>query len=933
MWGVSSSERAREAVVVDQGECIELQGVRTHNLKNISLEVPLGKITVVTGVSGSGKSSLVFDTLYGESYRRYVESLSSYARQYLKQLAKPEIDEVTNLPPAIAVRQAKSGLNQRSTVGTMTELNDVLRILFGHLSQIVCCGEPLIRADGPSMAAAILQKWLGQKALVLAPLESWGKLKSQDLKAQIESQGFTRCLVDGELVKIADVKAQDLKKSLIVVDRLAVSEDNRARIIEASELALRLGRGQATVRSEAGEERRFSKLLKCSHCSSEYLEPSPTLFNHNHPQGACERCQGFGRMPIKDRQKIIPDMESSLAAEGVAPWNFGEHSIYYKWAKKSAQVHGYDAQKPFSKYTQADWKWLFEGDGKGQFDGVNGYFQYLDSKKYKAHYRIHAARFHTYVTCTVCQGFRLNKKALACQIDGRNFADYTQLSLAAFHAWFLELDQRYRDGLEAHGRRLAAVEEGIQEGLVRLTYLRKMGLGYLSLARSARTLSGGEVQRINMARSLGSALTGTLFCLDEPSVGLHPRDSQNLLEVVQELRDQGNTIVVVEHEKTLIQGAEHLVEIGPGAGHLGGELVYAGAPEHRPRRELLWPEGRALGRHEQYLELVGAKTHNLKNVSARLLLRGLNVVCGVSGSGKTSLIRHTLYPMLLEALAQEAEEDRETSGLADSLGPPAALKTLRAVHFVSQEGIGRSSRSTIATYLGLFDEIRKILAATSQAKARGMKPGFFSFNVPGGRCETCKGLGYVVEDLSFLGEMPVTCASCQGRQFTDDALSITYKGRSLFDILQMTLQEARELFYDQSKLAAALDQVIGMGLGYVTLGQNTSSFSGGEAQRLKLLRLLLDAADQQASCLIFDEPSTGLSDQDVFQLLGQLLKLRDAGHTVIVVEHHLGLIRAADWLLELGPEAAADGGRIVYEGPPTGLRQSAESRTAPFLFT
>lgn len=905
-------------------EQIALHGVRTHNLKNFSLAFPLGKISVVTGVSGSGKSSLVFDTLYGEAYRRYVESLSSYARQYLKQIAKPDIDAVDNLPPAIAVRQARSGLNQRSTVGTMTEMNDVLRVLFGHLSRIYCCGDEIVKASGPYVAHDVLGRWDGQKALFLAPLEEWGKVKAADLKAQLEAQGFTRAFVDEKVQKIADVKANDLKRSMIVVDRLSIQNDNKARMIEAAELTLRLGRGRITVRTEGGEQRSYNRQLKCPRCDKDYIEPSPTLFNHNHPQGACETCQGFGRMPIRDRAKITPDREASLLTEGVSAWNFGEHKVYYRWAKASAKKRGFDPSTPFKNYRESDWKWLYGGDG-GEFDGVDGYFAYLDTKKYKAHYRIHAARFTTYVLCTGCNGYRLNERAVACLIDGLSFIDFLRMSITDLKVWFDKLV--VAESLDA---KTAAVQEATQEGQMRLSYLLKMGLGYLSLNRSARTLSGGEVQRINMARSLGSALTGTLFCLDEPSVGLHARDSANLLGVIGELRDQGNTIVVVEHERTLIRGAEHLIEIGPGAGHRGGDLVFAGTPSAYQFEEKAWPAGRPLGVREQFLVLENAKTHNLKNVNAQFLMGGLTVVCGVSGSGKTSLIRHTLYPLLAQTLGQEVEE-RDLAEESGTLGPAGALKNLSSVHFVSQEGIGRSTRSTIATYLGFYDDIRKILASTPAAKGRDIGPGFFSFNVPGGRCETCKGLGYLVEDLSFLGEMPVTCGSCQGRRFSDEALAINYRDKNLDAILNLTIDEAREFFFDQTKLARALDQIINMGLGYVRLGQNTSSFSGGEAQRLKLLRLLLDAVDRKPCCLIFDEPSTGLSDKDVQQLLLQLLRLRDAGHTVIVVEHHLGLIQAADWLIEVGPEAAEAGGTIVFQGPPAEIGKAPESRTAPYL--
>lgn len=910
---------------MDQTESIELKGIRTHNLKNFSIKFPLGKVSVVTGMSGSGKSSLVFDTLYGEAYRRYVESLSSYARQYLKQLAKPDLDHVENLPPAIAVKQARSGLNQRSTVGTMTELTDVLRILFGHLSRVYCCGQELVKATGPYMAQDALKHFAGQKLLFLAPLDAWGKLKAAELKPQLEAQGFTRCYVDGQVLKISEVKANDLKRSLIVVDRITATDENASRMIEASELTLRLGRGKGVVRGDK-EERAYNKQLACPTCGTVYVDPSPTLFNHNHPQGACEKCQGFGRMPIKDRAKVTPDLEGSLATESVPPWNFGEHKVYYRLAKKSAKSRGLDASKPFKNYSAAEWKWLYEGDD-GEFDGINGYFAYLDTKRYKAHYRIHAARFTTYVLCDACNGFRLNQKARACRIGTQNFVDMVKYSVADLEGWF----QSLANPSEADTRG-AAVEEAVTEGILRLSYLIKMGLGYLSLHRSARTLSGGEVQRINMARSLGSALTGTLFCLDEPSVGLHARDSKNLLGVILELRDQGNTIVIVEHEKTIINGAEYLVEIGPGAGHKGGDLIYSGDPKGYKHEEKEWPRGRPLGAKEKFLVLKNVSTHNLKNIEAQILVGGLNVVCGVSGSGKTSLIRHTLYPLLSKALGQELDEDTtDADDISGSLGPNDLVKSLSSVHFVSQESIGRSTRSTIATYLGFYDDIRKILATTPSAKALGLTPGFFSFNVPGGRCETCKGLGYVVEDLSFLGEMPVTCTSCRGMQFNEEALSIQYRNRNLYEILQLTIEEAREFFYENQKLSRALDQIIGIGLGYLRLGQNTSSFSGGEAQRLKLLRLLLDAVDRKPCCLIFDEPSTGLSDRDVQQLLLQLLRLRDAGHTVIVVEHHLGLISAADWLLEVGPEAAAAGGTMVYQGPPAGIIKAKDSRTAPFL--
>ncbi len=915
---------------------VELRGVATNNLKSIDCSFPIGQITVVTGVSGSGKSSLVFDTLYGEAYRRYVESLSSFARQYMKALPKPDVAEVENLPPAIAVRQGQSVATSRSTVGTATELTDLLRILFAHLSTIHCvrCGQPIRRDHPESVATEALAELAGKKVLVAAPLERWGKVQVKELKAQLEAQGFTRIMTAGAgekkpaVLKLTDAKAADLKGASVIVDRLTLSAEGAGRFKESLQLGFKVGRGQLVLLEEGGDlaaERKYSQGLDCPRCGLEYLEPSTALLSFNHPLGACSTCQGFGYAAELDFDKIVPKRDKSLAEQGVAPWNFGKFAEYYSWAKTSAKRNGVPFDLKFSEYSESQWQWLLNGEGR-EFDGILGFFAYLDSKKYKAHYRIHASRFRKYELCTVCHGNRLNEKALACKLQGLNIAEACDLSIGALNGW---LEKLAGDPHAPSESGVLGVVEALEEARARLKFLLKIGVAYLTLNRPSRTLSGGELQRINMARCLGSALTDTLFCLDEPSAGLHARDSANLLEVIRELRDQGNTVVLVEHERRLIAGADHLIEIGPLAGHEGGRVVRAGPPtDYAP---VVLPGRAPLPAPTRFIELKGAKTHNLKDIDVKIPVGRITAVCGVSGSGKTSLIQHTFYPLVAKALGQPSDRAAALRPVAASIGPTAVIKEHGEVMLVSQAGLGRSTRSNIATYLGIMDEIRKLFAAEPMATKLGLTPGSFSFNTAGGRCETCRGLGQVVEDLSFLGEMSITCPACNGRRFGDTVLAIELRGKNLTELLKLTVSEARAFFFDRPAVVRACDAVIGMGMGYITLGQGTNSFSGGEAQRLKLLNLMREVRETTPQILIFDEPTTGLSDADVLHLLVQLRGLADRGHTLIVVEHHLGVLRFADWLIEIGPEAAAEGGTLVYQGPPEGLAAAANSVTRPFL--
>lgn len=914
---------------------IILNGVSTNNLRSISVTIPFKKFSVVTGVSGSGKSSLVFDTLYSESYRRYVESLSSYARQYLKALPRAQLSDVKNLPPAIAVKQTRSGATNRSTVGSLTEIVDLLRVIFAHLSEVFChqCGKN-VEQDSPDRVLKKIfgdSKIRGERILISAPLSSWSDLSPKRLNEQLATQGLTRVVFEGGIRKLDEHSLERLHETDVLLDRVEVTEKNANRIVESLVLAFRVGRGQISVFDKNVQVYgRYSHSMLC--CGIQYIQPSVELFSYNHPLGACTECQGFGQASVLNWDKIIPDLTSSLSQKGVECWNFGQHSSMYGIAIKNAQKAKMDLKsKPFSLYSEEEWNWLKTGYSQkelaNEFDGIEGYFKWLDTQRYKPHYRIHVARFRKYILCPSCKGNRLSRIALSCKISGKSIADVCQMSVKHLYSWLndlLNLKNANEGERVDQSSKLMGLQEALEDLRVRLQYLERMGLSYLSANRSAKTLSGGELQRIYMSRCLGSALTETLYCLDEPTSGLHARDAQAILGVILDLRDQGNTVVAVEHEKAVIHGADHVIEIGPGSGHLGGSVVYSGRPEKiSAERRYPFFKSRNLS---TFLKIQNASTNNLKNISVQFPTAAVTSICGVSGSGKTSLVQHTLFPLLVREI--KGEKNIEVQG---EIQPLAVVKSFGDVLIVSQSPIGRSSRSNIATYIGIFDEVRNVFSKSDGARAQKLLPGAFSFNTSGGRCETCRGLGVVTEDLSFLGEMDVVCPTCDGRRFQDFVLDCRIKGKNLIDVLNLTVEQACAFFFDNKKIVSALEVVKQLGLGYLTLGQSTSSFSGGEAQRVKMVELLHHAQSARPSVLIFDEPTTGLSDVDVVSLIAQLHQLADRGHMVLVVEHHLDVIRSSDWVVEIGPEAGELGGELVYAGTPERMCEAKLSRTAPFL--
>ncbi len=906
---------------------IQIKEARAHNLKIDYLEIPSGKFTVVTGVSGSGKSSLVFDTLYGESYRRYVDSLSSYARQYMQAMPPPKVQDIANLPPAISVKQRRFSGNKRSSVGTLTELNDFIQVIFSCAAKIICyqCEKEIKSETALSIKNKIFSLHPTQTIFIMSPLSSFSEMNWKDVKQFLKDQGFTRIFMEQKVEKIDLVTGEQFYNGFVVIDRVALTHDEDKRIIDSLEMGLRMGRGSVYISPvDQFSLEGFSSKLTCLNCHIEYLSPYPLLFSFMHPSGVCKSCQGYGNNAEIDWSKVIPDLNSSLEGKGIACLNFGQHVGYYDTIEKFAKKRKLKSEKAFSLYTQEEKEWLFFGDGK-LFEGLQGYFKWLDGQRHKPHYRIHASRFKKYLTCQSCSGKKFRKEVLSFQLFNENIASIYQKTIHDFIVWIEKITNQL---VPSH--RESEIFDALNEAKERVEYLKSVGLGYLSIDRSSATLSGGELQRIQMARCLGSSLTQTLYCLDEPTSGLHAKDTEVLVEIIKKIRDQGNTVVVVEHDWDVIKNADHVIEIGPKAGEFGGEVVYQGPPSKLKKFENL-KRKKTTKKPNEFIALKKASVHNLKKINIKIPLNALTVVCGVSGSGKTTLIQECFYPLMEACLLKSGSESRDLLRGELSVAQ-STLKKIENVVLISQKSIGRSSRSNIATYLGVYEPIRKLFSEIPEAKRLGLTAKDFSFNVPGGRCEVCKGLGSVVEDLSFLGDVTVTCPECRGKRFKKEVLSVKFHEHNLNDLLKLTVTQARKIFSAFPKIVKHLDDVVGMGMGYITLGQETSSFSGGEAQRLKLLSFSKDVGNHaKSSLLIFDEPTIGLSDFDVERLTKQWDSLIVKGHTIIVVEHHLQVIQNADWLIEIGPGSGVDGGQVVYQGGVEAFLEEKMTETSKFL--
>jgi excinuclease ABC subunit A len=913
---------------------LRIEGARQNNLKNVSLEIPHDRLTVVTGVSGSGKSSLAFDTLFAEAQWRYIESLSTYARMFLDRVDRPDVDRIDHVRPGVALEQKNPVRTARSTVGTATEVYDYLRLLYAKVGRVHCpaCGAGATSHAPESIVDGLLAGHAGARAMITFRLTPPRGLPAAELWATLVRRGFARVRVNGALLDLGAPPPADLGETgelAVVLDRVVLEASHRARLVESVETALREGGGAVEVvlvdrAGGATASLRFTEDFRCTGCGVALDRPQPLLFSFNHPLGACPECKGFGNVLRYDDARVVPDPTRTLAEGAVEPWTHPSGRWYQKALVKAARQHGLDCDKRWDALTEQERR--FVHDGHGTFPGIRGFFEEIESYRYKLHVRVFLSRYRSQSPCPVCAGARLKPAALAVRVAGLTIAEFTGLTIDAAARTLAGLDLTARDAVVAR--------EVLRQLTAKLTFLLRVGLGYLTLGRQTRTISGGEAQRINLANQLGSQLVGTLYVLDEPSIGLHARDTMRLADLCRELAQAGNTVVVVEHDRGFIEAADHVVELGPGSGERGGHVVFSGSQDEfraaahsltarylSGRETIPVPAARRSGRRR--LTLVGAREHNLKDVTVTVPLHTLTVVTGVSGSGKSTLVHDTLY----RAVARAFKTEFAPPGAYQAL---VGLEYLKGVRLIDQEPIGRTPRSNPVTYARAFDDIRRTFAGLPRAKAQGLGPGAFSFNVPGGRCETCEGDGFQKLEMYFFEDVYVTCPECEGRRYRPEVLAVKYRGKSISDVLRMTVDEAVEFFASHELLARRLRVLQDVGLGYLRLGQPATTLSGGEAQRLKIAAEL--GARASADMLyVLDEPTTGLHLDDVKKLLGVLNRLVDAGNTVLVVEHHLDVIKAADHLIDLGPEGGEDGGEIVAEGPPEVVAQIPGSYTGKFL--
>jgi excinuclease ABC subunit A len=918
---------------------IEIKGARVHNLKNVSLNIPRNKLVVITGVSGSGKSSLAFDTIYAEGQRRYVESLSSYARQFLGRMNKPEVDFINGIPPAIAIEQKVNSRNPRSTVGTSTEIYDYLRLLFARIGRTY---SPVSGKEVKKHSVDDLIKFIGNlaegtKVIITAPGEVPANVETSEYTSFLNKQGYTRIELNGELLKIDDAKAVKKFKAgqiiNVVIDRLVIdhSEDSLSRAADSAQTAFQTGKGycQVVVYSER-EVLRENFSNRFEEDGILFEEPSEYLFSFNNPIGACPVCEGYSKIIGIDENLVIPNQNLSVYEDAIVCWK-GE--TMKKWKERlisNAESFNFPIHKPFYQLTEEQKALLWNGNK--YFYGLNRFFQHLEEKKFKIQYRVMLSRYRGKTICPECKGSRLRKEAGYVKIDGKTIQELVSIPIGKLVDQFSALQ------LNAVDAKIA--ERLMKEISVRLRFLVEVGLPYLTLDRVSSTLSGGESQRINLSTSLGSNLVGSMYILDEPSIGLHPRDTNLLVGVLKELRDLGNSVIVVEHEEEIIRAADEIIDMGPEAGRLGGEVVYQGGLDISTANKSLTagylsgrltvPVPTARRKWNSFIEIKGARENNLKGFDVKFPLHAITAVTGVSGSGKSSLVSDILYRVLSNSINGSNLKPGQYQDISGD------LSSLNGIELVDQNPIGKSSRSNPVTYLKAYDEIRKLYSEQQASVQNNFKPSHFSFNIEGGRCEECQGEGIIKVEMQFMADVELTCENCKGMRFRKDILDVRYHGKNIYDMLEVTIDDAIDFFNShpgksEKRIVEKLKPLSDVGLGYIKMGQSSSTLSGGESQRVKLAYFLSQERGNSHILFIFDEPTTGLHFHDINKLLKSINSLVDHGHSVILIEHNMEVIKSSDWVIDLGPEGGENGGRIVFEGKPEELAKCKESYTGKYL--